>query len=171
MNDYGMLLQKAYVVHPLRCLMGTAPSIANAQRIYGIAQLRMWIVAIINDIAQFAGVGDKLSIDQAQETADIIMTEHRNLRLTELHLFAWKMKSGCYGEFFGNVDPMHILAALRTYCRTTREQVREQWYQEQARRREQERDQYLDDIRRGRCMSRQLYDLIQSGAFAGDFDV
>lgn len=50
----------------------------------------------------------------------MIAVEYPYLKVSEMLLFFHRMKNGNYGNFYGAVDPMKILAALRKFVKNDR---------------------------------------------------
>ena len=82
---------------------------------YNANSARNWLIPQLSDINEFCSCPQKMTTRQIRQCAAIIATEHPHLKVTELMLFCWRLKSGRYGRFYGTVDPMIILEALRRF--------------------------------------------------------
>lgn len=74
-------------------------------------------MAQLEDLADFAGCREKLTPQRCDEIAQLIMARYGYLKVSELMLFFLRFKLAEYGEFYGAVDPMRILGALRKFDR------------------------------------------------------
>ena len=92
-------------------------SVTKVKLAFGEQVLRVWIKAQIENLNDFAGVKEKMSLEQMQEIADIISTDYGYFRVAEILLFFHKLKAGEYGQFYGTVDPQLIAAALYQYSK------------------------------------------------------
>jgi hypothetical protein len=111
----------------------------NSEYANGIAQL--WLVGQLFDLSEYFGGKGKLTPMQLQETAKIMYASYPHLKLTEFMLFFFRFKQGAYGEFFGSIDPIKLMSALKTFLRERsdiidrienekRKQEREKWEKE-----------------------------------------
>lgn len=107
--------QVTFARDPERCFFGMAPSLALVGNAYGTNTALSWLQIQLNDLSEFAGCRNKLSLRQIRELAAIIMQEYAHYRLTELMLFFQNFKRCRYGRFYGAVDPMVIMQALGTF--------------------------------------------------------
>lgn len=131
-------MQAAYSQYPERCITGTAPTLAALRAAYGGGKPKAWLVPQLLNLSEFCGCKDKLTGGQLDETATMIAAAYPWLKTTELMLFFFRLKSGVYGRFYGAVDPIVIMTALRDFVRERhaviaraeqerREQERERW--------------------------------------------
>ena len=109
--------QMDYCTDTARCLFGTAPALAQLNRAYNPTSARNWVAIQLSDINEFCSCQRKMTTDQIRQCAAMVATEFFYLKVTELMLFCWRFKSGTYGRFYGSVDPMVILEALRRFAR------------------------------------------------------
>ena len=109
--------EKAYCKHVWRCIFGKAPTLSQVNAVYGKNTSTAWLVPLIYDVSEFCGCKEKLNKQQTDDVANIIANDYHWLKVTEVMLFFWWFKSGKYGKFYGNVDPMVITSALREFIR------------------------------------------------------
>lgn len=109
--------EKAYCKHVWRCIFGKAPTLSQINAVYGNNTSTAWLVPLIYDVSEFCGCKEKLNKQQTDDVAHIIANDYHWLKVTEVMLFFWWFKSGKYGKFYGNVDPMVITSALREFIR------------------------------------------------------
>lgn len=101
--------------HTDRVFNGNAPSMVVMDTAYGKDAATRWMLPQLLNLALYCGVKEKLDVEQATELARIIRTEFGYLNAAELMLFFYRFKSGRYGRFYGAVDPLEIMIALREH--------------------------------------------------------
>lgn len=109
--------EKAYCAHAGRCVLGTAPTLGQINAAYGANTSAAWMIPFLWKVSEFCGCKEKFTNDQMEDLAYLIAREYHWLKVTELMLFFWWMKSGRYGKFYGSVDPMVITTALRSFVK------------------------------------------------------
>ena len=89
-------VQQYCAEHEDKAFFGTAPSLLTLRRAYHDEAATMWM-------------------DESQMTqlARVIITEFPYLKVSEIMLFLHRFKAGRYGRFYGAIDPMVIMTALR----------------------------------------------------------
>lgn len=123
-----------------RTFVGNAPSIASLRSAYPSEQVRVWILAQLENINIYAGTKNKMTPDQMMMLSDIIMTEYFYLKASELLLFFFQFKSGKFGELYGSVDPLRVSSALIEFVAYRRDMIFriEQKQQEEQKRKDEE---------------------------------
>ena len=99
-----------------RCFFGSAPTVGLVKEAYGPDIAESWVQIQLTDLSEFTGCREKLSKEQSAELAAIISDEYGHYKLTELMLFFQRFKRCAYGRFYGTVDPMVIMQALRAFA-------------------------------------------------------
>lgn len=97
------------------CLFGDYPTLSHVKVCYGDNAPKMWLIPQLYNLSEYCGVKDKLQGTALEETAFVIATEYFYLKVTELMLFFHRFKSGRYGRFYGNVDPLVITTSIREF--------------------------------------------------------
>lgn len=116
--------QQQYVADVERCYFGQAPSLTDLRLAYGGTAPVEWLTYQIIDLNRFSNCRP-MSDHQVRELASIITKDYYYLKLTELMDFFVRVKSGYYGRlFYGSVDPMEIIFALRRYSDDRAEIIR-----------------------------------------------
>lgn len=110
---------------------------------YGHRVAVSWLEIQLRDLSEFAGCKDKLTAAQINETAEMIADEYSHYRLTEFMLFFQRFKRCEYGKFYGRVDPMVLLQALRTFAEQ-RAAVHRDRYRQLSRNAEEEKRRLED---------------------------
>lgn len=103
-----------------RCYLGTAPTLTGVANGYGSSVAETWLEIQLQQVSEFSGCKDKMSVDAIQETARQVMFSYGYLKVTELMHFMVIFKGGRFGKFYGAVDPMAIMEALGRYVREVR---------------------------------------------------
>lgn len=117
---------------------GLIPTLAQVGRCYGESTAEAALCFELEDLNCFAGTKTKLEMHQQKELARIILTEFYYLKISEVLLFFFRLKSGRYGSFYGSVDAIQILVFLRTF--TGERQVALERYDAERRRLLQEEE-------------------------------
>lgn len=97
------------------CFFGDYPTLAEVKVNYGVNAPNMWLIAQLYNLSEYCGVKDKLRGTPLEETAFVIATEYYYLKISEIMLFFHRFKTGRYGRFYGNVDPLVITTSLREF--------------------------------------------------------
>lgn len=97
-----------------RTFFGTAPMLCTIDAAYGKGSATQWLIPQLFDLCATAGVNVKLDDVQLKQLAYMIREEFGFLKASEVMLFFWRLKSGRYGKFYGAVDPMTVMIALRS---------------------------------------------------------
>lgn len=102
---------------PALALNSSAPTLASIRREYSedfqIAYVSVWIVNL-ND---FVNALRKMTPEQIEETATIIVQEYPYLNLADLNLVFRKIKKGEFGQLFAEIDGMKVLSWFEQYAR------------------------------------------------------
>lgn len=98
------------------CFFGDYPTLAEVKVNYGDNAPKMWLIPQLYNLSEYCGVKEKLQGTPLEETAFVIASTYYYFKVTELMLFFHRFKSGRYGRFYGNVDPLVITTALRDFA-------------------------------------------------------
>ncbi len=112
---YNPDLQATAAANPVKCVMADTPTLADLKQCYGRNTAEVWLGTQLQSLSEFSGVRLKLTPRQTDEMASVFTTRYFYLKVTEYLLFFFRFKCGDYGRFYGNVDPMLILAAFHTF--------------------------------------------------------
>ena len=101
---------------PALAISSSAPTLASIRREYSedfqIAYISVWIVNL-ND---FVNALRKMSPEQIEETATIIVQEYPYLNLADINLVFRKIKKGEFGQLFAEIDGMKVLSWFEQYA-------------------------------------------------------
>lgn len=138
-----------YLAHTTK----SAPTLAKFRKETCEITVMKWLEIQLLDLAKFVGVKDKLNEYQTTTLANMILSEFYYYKLTEIMVFLFQLKGGKFGKFYGSIDPVFIMQALREYDQTRLINLREieKIRQDKARREQEEQDKY-------RVMSREEYE-------------
>lgn len=110
-------------------LTGDYPVLAVLRREYGRNAPTMWLIPQLVDLSEFSGSKNKLEGHALESTAALIADEYYYLKISELALFFRWLKLGRYGSFYGAVDPMFIMASLRSFVRERNSELERMEYE------------------------------------------
>lgn len=116
-------IQLKTALHTERAYLGNAPTLNTVRLSYSNELLTIWIMAQLEDINDFVAVKQKMTLAQMEQTANIIATEYSYLKVTEIHLFLHRLKSGRYGTFYGCIDPLQLMQALNQFLEQRRTEI------------------------------------------------
>lgn len=108
--------QKYAAEYPERAYMSDI-SITKVKLAFGEKVTKVWLKTQFENLNDFAGVKQKMTLEQMEDLSVIITSEYGFLRAAEILLFFHKFKCGEYGQLFGAVDPQLIAASLYQYTK------------------------------------------------------
>ena len=97
------------------CFFGDFPTLSVIDRTYGEKKSRAWLVPQLVDLSLCCGLKEDASREQLEFTAAFIATDFHWLKTSELMLFFYRFKAGCYERFFSRFDPQTVLVSLRLF--------------------------------------------------------
>lgn len=106
-------VQQYSAEHVEKAFFGTAPMLLTLRQAYHDDAATIWMLPQLYDLNEYCGCKEKLDEAQMTQLARIIITEFGYLKVSEIMLFLHRFKSGRYGRFYGAVDPLVIVTALR----------------------------------------------------------
>lgn len=124
--------QSRHAAYPMRCVTGTAPSLATVNEAYGKGTAEEWLTFQIVEFGELVGARDKLTPFQVKHLCRMILEDYAWLKLTDLELFLHHMKRGDYGRFYGTVDPQVFMQCFPMFLRD-RNDILHEYYTEQER--------------------------------------
>ncbi len=113
-------LQRDVAEHVERAYTGEAPSLGRIKNCYGRDVVIALLCSYLENLNDFTGVKQKIELDQQKEVATIFLTEYYYLKITEVLLFFYRLKTARYGHFFGVVDGMFITGAIYPFLEERR---------------------------------------------------
>lgn len=103
--------------NPRRCHFSNAPTLCDVNLAYGNGTAQEWLTYLMTDLSEFSGVRNKITVGQIGQLVQLITGDYWYLNMAEIMLFCRRFKAGNYGTFYGNVDPMTIMAGLKVFVR------------------------------------------------------
>lgn len=108
-------LQQLVAGHAEQAYLGFAPTLSGVISCYGESTAVTWLCAMLEDLNDFTGIRDKMELPQQLALSRLIVMEYHYLKVTELHLFFYRIKCGRYGRFYGVVDTMFVSSSLLSF--------------------------------------------------------
>lgn len=105
----GLLRARAGFVE---CKSYDLPTLEMSAQIYGEKAIVVWIKIQLENLNEYCGVKEKMSLEQLSEVSKIIFYTYPQLNIAEIAFFILKFKSGYFGQFYGCVDPLKISSAF-----------------------------------------------------------
>lgn len=102
-------------------ILDDTPTLTDINISYGRNTAVMFLIPQLLNISEFCGAREKFTDRQIEETAHLIAANYPWLKVLELMTFFKQFKMGQYGQFYGSVDPMRIMSALREFLLFRRE--------------------------------------------------
>ena len=93
------------------------PSLGLLAKAYSRGTAISLIVALLGNLVLFTNVKEKLSGEQFDELGRLILDQFGDCSVSEIMRFFYEFKVGKYGEFYGAVDPLKIMADFSKYHR------------------------------------------------------
>lgn len=97
------------------CFFGDSPTLSVIDRTYGERKAVAWLVPQLVDLSLCCGLKEDASKEQLEFTSTFIATDYYWLKVSELMLFFYRFKAGCYERFYSRFDPQTILSSLRIF--------------------------------------------------------
>lgn len=141
-------MQKVIAQNLERAYVGKAPTLAVVKEAFGADPAEGWIMAQLEDLNEFAGVAVKMSPEQLEETARLILQEYPYFKVTEFMLFMHRFKCGNYGTLYGVVDPLVVMQALFLFASERRAELALYESRERERKLQEEREKWQSSTTR-----------------------
>lgn len=98
------------------CFFGNYPTLGQLKTEYGRNAATVWMTPQLHNLSEYSGCKGKLTGEALKDCAYVIGTAFDWLKVSEVMLFFHRFKTGQYGRFYGNVDPLVITESLRKFC-------------------------------------------------------
>jgi hypothetical protein len=93
------------------------PSIAKINRKFGEDFTQAYIEGWIVHLREFLNIGKKMTDQQTQETAMMILDEYYNLTIADINIIFKRAKLGRWGQIYDRIDGQIILSWFDQYFR------------------------------------------------------
>lgn len=138
-------LQKACAANLVRTFTGDAPTINALKSAYNEKQVRVWVLAQLENLNQYAGTRNKMEPAQMTMLAEVILTEYGYFKASELLLFFFQFKAGRFGELYGSVDPVRVSSALVEFASYRRDMIARVLAEQEEERKREERESHAKE--------------------------
>lgn len=91
------------------------PTLAILKELYGYSSTIGWLMIQIQSLNEFCGKRISMNETQMENIADIILQEYPHVTLPRVLAFFHYFKSGRYGIFYGDIDPMKITQGIHKF--------------------------------------------------------
>lgn len=145
-----------YALQEQRCHRGKAPSIMAAVAEFGIEAVGEVVGNLVDDFVSFTPARSRFSDNHRRQICWVIITQYRSMKITQLMLFFVKCKSGFFGKFYTNIEPMDITIALSQWQEICDKELSAMYY-ERAR---AMKDEDLEEVRAAEESVRQRYESV-----------
>ena len=123
-----------------QCAEVSYPKLVDLAQAYGTSECpSLLLEAYITNLNDSCNA-NRMSEAQIREAGEIMFGEALYLKLTEVHEFFRRVKAAYYGEYFGSLDVLKIMADLRLFLKDRAEAVRRIEAEEAWRKRNEEWD-------------------------------
>jgi hypothetical protein len=96
-------------------LQAGTPSIAKIKKTYGEDFIQAYIEGWIVNLREFLNIGRKMTDEQTQETAMMIVDEYYNLTIADINIIFKRAKLGQWGQIYDRLDGQIILSWFDKY--------------------------------------------------------
>lgn len=112
---------------PIKCIRGNAPTLAVTARLYGKDTACRWLLLQVNAYIDNIAMDEnkKPTVEVIKSMANIIYMEYSYLKLTEIMLFFYLLKTGRFIELYGYIDSAKICNAMRKFILYRNEKIKE----------------------------------------------
>lgn len=115
LNKANPSMQLEICKDPHKCIVGSYPTLIDISLTYDENTPIIWLVPQLEDFCEYCGCKEKFSKFQYKQCATIIAQYFGYLKITEIMLFFYKLKAGCFGRMYGVVDPLIITTSLHSF--------------------------------------------------------
>jgi len=102
---------------PALCIESKAPALAVIRKEKGDTKARQAVELWISDLNDFLNISRKMSPQQIQQTATLIIQEFFYFNLADVNLIFTRAKKGQYGNFYESLDGPKIFSWFDQYDR------------------------------------------------------
>ena len=133
-----------------------APMLVHIAGAFGIVAaeniIRLYVVNLMDTINV-----QRFTDDQVAELSYLLYTEQPVIKVTELHEFFRRVKSGYYGEMYGSIDCMKVMADFRQFQGDLSHAKRRVAQEAEERERRLKRARYEQDLASGKLITREQF--------------
>lgn len=115
LNSFSPDKQITLCANDRAAIVSYSPTLTDINACYGDNMSVMFLLPQLFSVSEFCGAREKFTEHQIEETAQLIATNYPWLKVKEVMTFFKQFKLGHYGKFYGSVDPMVIMCALKEF--------------------------------------------------------
>lgn len=142
-NIYSPTNQLAVISNRSACFFGHYPTLDQINMHYNSYVAQDWLIDQLVDFNCYSIELEPMDSNQLETLSFMIVDKFGYLKVTELLLFFYEMKSGTYGNFFGKMTPMRIMEFLHSFVEVTRKEANEKRFKDAEDLYYKEREQYV----------------------------
>ena len=131
LNSFSPDKQVVLCADEKNAIVCSSPTLTDLNIAYGKNTSVMFLIPQLFNLSEFCGTKEKFTESQIHETASLIATSYPWLKVKEVMTFFKLFKMGNYGHFYGSVDPMKVLCALKEFL-SYRSEVYAEYEQQKA---------------------------------------
>ena len=136
MKTFAVSEQYRHVSAPVRCVLGSAPTMNEVNAAYGVGTSEEWFLYQLIDLAECVGARDKINRWQLKQLGRSFLQDYGWMKVTDVELYMHRIKCGEYGRFYGTVDSQLILGNMKYFIQERNEIMDEVITREDRERRE-----------------------------------
>lgn len=140
---YSPTNQLAVISNRSACFFGHYPTLDQINMHYNSYVAQDWLIDQLVDFNCYSIELEPMDSNQLETLSFMIVDKFGYLKVTELLLFFYEMKSGTYGNFFGKMTPMRIMEFLHSFVEVTRKEANEKRLKDAEDLYYKEREQYV----------------------------
>ena len=140
LQTFAVAEQYRHARVPERCVLGSAPSLAEVNEAYGAGTSEEWLLYQLADLAESVGAREKINRWQLKQLGRAFLLDYGWMKITDVELYMYRLKSGEYGHFYGTVDTQTILGNMKWFM----EERNEYMYQAIKREEQEQREHMMD---------------------------
>lgn len=117
---FSPAMQKDAGKNKMDCFFVQCPTLKQLNNTYGNEIAEIWLTTQLSDLNDYAMVKEEMNTTHYDMLPDQIVDKYGFLKLTEILLFFYEIKSGTYGPLFNKLSPMRIMEFLERFVGETR---------------------------------------------------
>lgn len=117
-HQFTPKIQPLCASEPVRCYLGTAPTLGKVARVVGAKFVVTWLMSQIDYYSRTLKTADQLTEADTLHVAMAILANYPQLNLAEIMLFFSRLSGGIYGQVaYGQVRAENITAKIPDFLK------------------------------------------------------
>ena len=117
-HQYTPKIQPLCASEPVRCYLGTAPTLGKVARVVGAKFATSWLMSQIDYYSRTLKTADQMTENDMLHLALTILGNYPHLNLAEVMLFLSRLSGGIYGQVaYGQVRAENITAKIPEFLK------------------------------------------------------